>query len=80
MTMTASPTNESVGELLGVTHVAVSRWRSGTRIPSLDNMEAIRRVYGWSLDQQFDARAKGEYARALCRVLDRGPVRPEGSE
>jgi transcriptional regulator with XRE-family HTH domain len=74
MTMAASPTNEAVGELLGVSHVAVSRWRSGTRIPSPDNMEALRRVYGWSLDDQFDARNTGKYATELCKILDRGPA------
>lgn len=75
MTRAVSPTNEAVGDLLGVSHVAVSRWRSGTRIPSPDNMEALRRVYGWSLDEQFDARAKGNYAAELCAVLDRGPAK-----
>ncbi len=74
MTTTASPTNEAVGALLGVSHVAVSRWRSGSRIPSPDNMEALRQVYGWSLDDQFDARSSGTYAEELCQVLDRGPI------
>jgi transcriptional regulator with XRE-family HTH domain len=55
-------TNEELGELLGISHATVSRIKSGHRLPSLGVMDKIRELYGWSIDDQTDARNGDTYA------------------
>lgn len=55
-------TNEELGELLGISHATVSRIKSGHRLPSLGVMDKIRELYGWSIDDQTDARNSNTYA------------------
>jgi transcriptional regulator with XRE-family HTH domain len=74
---TTSPTNEELAGLLGVSHATVSRIRSGDRLPSLQVMQKIRELYGWTLDEQWDARNAGTYADQFCRTVDQGPVQPK---
>lgn len=59
--MTA-PSNELVGQVLGVSHAAVSRYKSGDRLPTIDVMGKIAEVLGWSIDDQYAARQSGNYA------------------
>jgi transcriptional regulator with XRE-family HTH domain len=54
--------NEKIGQLLGVSHATVSRYKSGDRFPELDNMARIADVFGWGLDEQYAARQDGTYA------------------
>lgn len=56
------PSNEEVGRLLGVSHAAVSRYKSGDRLPAIELMGKISEVYGWSMDDQWKARQNGTYA------------------
>lgn len=74
---TTSPTNEELAGLLGVSHATVSRIRSGDRLPSLQVMQKIREEFGWTLDEQTDARNAGNYAEHFCRTVDQSVVRPE---
>lgn len=74
---TTSPTNEELAGLLGVSHATVSRIRSGDRLPSLQVMQKIRELYGWTLDEQWDARNAGTYADQFCRTVDQGTVQPK---
>lgn len=65
MTKTApvvAPTNQEVGERIGLTHSSVSRLRSGARLPSVPTMARIQEVYGWSVQEQVEARGRGTYA------------------
>jgi transcriptional regulator with XRE-family HTH domain len=56
------PSNEEVGRLLGVSHAAVSRYKSGDRSPTIDVMGKIAVLFGWSMDDQYQARQNGTYA------------------
>lgn len=47
--------NWAIGEIIGVTHAAVSRIRSGNRRPSWDLMLRIEQRFGWSFMQQCEA-------------------------
>ena len=73
--MTA-PSNISLGKELGVSHATVSRWKSGDRLPELENMAAIAKVLNWSLDDQWTARERGVYADEFS---DRVAARDSGS-
>lgn len=66
-----TPSNEVVGQLLGVSHATVSRYKSGDRLPELDTMAKITEVYGWTLDDQYQARKNGTYASEFTsRISD----------
>jgi transcriptional regulator with XRE-family HTH domain len=49
-------TNQEVGELIGLSHSAVSRIRSGQRFPGLNVMLTISQQFDWPLDDQMQAR------------------------
>lgn len=69
------PSNTELGDLLGVSHATVSRWRSGDRLPEISNMEKIKDALGWSVDDQVKARSAGKYADEFSRrVESRYPV------
>ena len=42
-------TLRDVGDRLGVTPATVSRWEGGTRVPNIDQMEAICEMFGKTL-------------------------------
>lgn len=46
--------NVSLGKAIGVSDVAVMRWKKGESVPSLDNAIAIARVFDVSLDNLAD--------------------------
>lgn len=52
---------EDLGKLLGVTKVSVSGYENGTRIPSLDILNAILDVFGISADYLL-----GREINAVC--------------
>lgn len=64
-----APTNDALGELLGVSHAMVSRYRSGDRLPSIEVMDKIREVYGWSIDDQVAARNAGTYHEEFSALV-----------
>lgn len=68
--MTA-PSNETVGQLLGVSHASVSRYKSGDRLPELDVMAQIAQVFEWPLDDQYAARQNGTYADEFTKRVGR---------
>lgn len=68
-----APTNRDVAERLGLTHSGVSRLRTGDRLASVPTMSRIEAVYGWSIQDQVEARAAGKYAEQLEAVLAKGP-------
>ena len=67
----AAITNVQVGLDIGLDHTTVSRIRSGDRLPSIDVMVAIARVYGWKIDAQVRARTEDRYASGFEAVLIR---------
>lgn len=69
-----SPSNESIGQLLGVSHAAVSRYKSGDRVPELDVMARIAELYDWSIDRQYKARQEGTYASEFIARVSAGPA------
>jgi transcriptional regulator with XRE-family HTH domain len=70
-----APSNEAVGQLLGVSHATVSRYKSGDRLPTIDIMGKIAEVLNWSMDDQYAARQSGNYAREfIARLPDSTPV------
>lgn len=66
--MTA-PSNERIGQLLGVSHASVSRYKSGDRLPTIEVMGKIAETLKWSMDDQFAARQAGTYAREFVARL-----------
>ncbi len=63
-------TNGQVAEALGLSESGVSRLRSGDRLPSLEVMQKIETVYGWSVQGQSNARQAGDWTGAFVKVLD----------
>lgn len=63
-------TNSQVAEALGLSESGVSRLRSGDRLPSLEVMQKIETVYGWSVQGQSNARQAGDWTGAFVKVLD----------
>lgn len=59
--MTERLSNIKLGELLGLSHASVSRYRSGDRLPSSGVMAQISRLTGWTMDSQYKARDEGTY-------------------
>jgi len=49
-------TNQQVGELIGLTYSAVSRLRSGDRLPSIPTMYNIEVAFGWPVADQLEMR------------------------
>lgn len=58
-------TNREVAELLGLDHSTISKYRNGTRTPSLDVMVRIHNVLSWPLDEQVTAVIEDVYAPYL---------------
>lgn len=69
--MRTDVTNVQVGKDLGVTHVTISRIRSGDRLPSLDLMVKIESLTRWKISAQTRERQGGTYAAAFERALHR---------
>lgn len=75
------PPHSNVAEKLGLTIATVSRIRSGDRLPSLGVMRQISNLYGWTIDQQLEARDLGDYAHEFNRRLaESAPVSEPSSE
>ena len=68
-TRRVAPTNQEVADAITMTHSGVSRIRSGGRLPSIDTMRRIQDVYGWSVQDQIEARARGEYVEEFELAL-----------
>lgn len=67
--MRAAITNVQVGDDIGLAHSTVSRIRSGDRLPSVDIMVEIERVYQWKVNWQIRARMNGNYAEKFEELL-----------
>jgi predicted transcriptional regulator len=68
-----SPSNVEVADVLGVSDAAVSRFRSGSRVPRMPTQTLIAEKFGWSLADQAQAHSAGTWAegfeRAICRAV-----------
>ena len=64
-------THRTVADKLGLTVAAVSRLRSGSRLPSFDLMWKIQEAYDWSVEEQTRARVDGQWMYAFESVLRR---------
>ena len=64
-------TNQKVADDLHITHSAVSRIRSGDRLPSLQLIRRIYAAYGWSYDEQMKDLHPERYATEFEKVLIR---------
>lgn len=53
--------NHDVAEALGLHHSMISRIRAGSRRPSIETMDRVRELTGWSMDAQMRARNDGTY-------------------
>lgn len=63
------PTNQEVADRLGLTHSAISRIRSGQRLPSFQVMNRIATEYDWPLKSQVEARIHDTYAEQFEMVI-----------
>lgn len=67
--------NIEVGRLVDLSHVQVSRIRSGLRLPGVETMIRICQVFDWSMDDQASARTREKYGpefeEALARYASR---------
>lgn len=77
-------TNREIGERIGLSVASVSRLRSGERTPSLDVMVLIEKEYGFTVQQQVDAReidrgrdGNPAYAQALTRAIEQDATERE---
>ena len=64
-------TNTELANLLGLSHVQVSRLRSGARTPGVTTMGDIQDVLGWSATDQIRARRDGVYASEFEAAIER---------
>jgi transcriptional regulator with XRE-family HTH domain len=62
-----TPSNEAIGQQLGVSHATVSRYKSGDRFPELDVMAKIAELFDWTMDDQYKARQTGTFADEFNR-------------
>lgn len=69
MTTRARVTNQRVADDLDLTHSAVSRIRSGNRLPSLNLVRRIEAVLGWSVEEQVSSLDPEVYAENFERIL-----------
>lgn len=73
-----TPSNEAIGQQLGVSHATVSRYKSGDRFPELDVMAKIADLLNWTMDDQYKARQDGTFAdefnTRIRGMADRDPV------
>lgn len=53
----AGLSQEGLAELLGVTRQAVQKWEAGTSRPDLDNLAALARYFGVTIDELVTGRA-----------------------
>lgn len=64
-------TNQQVGNLIGLTYSAVSRLRSGNRLPSINTMYAIEAVFSWPVTDQLATRVAMGGPVAWSQEFDR---------
>ena len=57
-------TNEQIASMVGLTHSAISRLRSGDRQPSMATMFAVEAAFGWPATDQLQTRVLGTLAWA----------------
>jgi len=62
-------TNDEVGRLIGLSHSGVSRIKSGVRHPGVKTMVRIEKAFGWSVQDQVNARTRGDYAYQFRRRI-----------
>lgn len=67
--MTATLLNKEVAEDLGLSESGVSRLRSGSRSPSLTVMQKIEAKYGWSMQDQSNARKSNRWKAGFEKAL-----------
>jgi len=67
--MSWKPTHQTVADELDLTVATVSRIRTGARLPSLETMQKITKLTGWTLDSQVSARDNRRYAMVFNDVL-----------
>lgn len=78
--MRAAIRNRDVAEPLHLSHSGVSRLLSGRRSPSLETMQDIETVYGWTVQAQSDAKRDGVWSDAFLAVVYAAPTRDGASE
>jgi hypothetical protein len=71
-------TNEQIASLIGRTHSAVSRLRSGDRKPGVQTMFAVEAAFGWPAADQLQVRMLGDnaWAHKFEAVLDEYTTAP----
>lgn len=67
----ADMTNESLGELIGLTHSAVSRLLSGDRTPSPDTMKRISVAFEVDLGDVLRAATQSDDSGTRCDLWGR---------
>ena len=69
-------TQEQLGEILGVTNKTVSRWETGTYLPSAEALQAMSELFGVSINEILSGKKlTGEEYRAAAEENLRQTVR-----
>lgn len=71
--MSERPLNTDVAERLGISSASVSRFRGGSRVPRIDIMRKIEKVYGWTVAEQATAHGEGTYATEFEAAIRNQP-------
>lgn len=69
--MSERVSNTELADLLGLSHVQVSRLRSGNRYPGIPSMRQIEKVLGWSAGDQMKAHGTEKYAQEFEAAIER---------
>lgn len=67
----APVTNQRVADELGVSHSAISRIRSGDRLPSLQLVRVIEAKFGWPVAKQIETLDPRYYAAEFEAILSK---------
>ena len=68
-------TQAQAAELVDTSRQAISKWESGTGVPTLENIKALARVYGVSFDTLLDdSRDLGDAAAPPPQTPAEGPA------
>ncbi len=63
-------TQQELGNMLGVSNRAVSKWETGLALPTMDNIYKLSRIFGVSVDyffsEQLSSRAEFKTAPTIC--------------
>ena len=67
-------TQKQLGEMLGVTDRAVSKWETGAAIPDLDTLLKLSRLYGLTINEILEPRISDSEVQEFEDIINTDPA------